>query len=160
MIALRYLGGFATDARHAMQGRRGMIPKFAWPIGGLVALTVAACAADSSVVDELMVVPSYYDTLECPELAGQFHAASQRVNELTALREKAGKEPGGVVANALAYNTEYTKAEATKKYSQAAANRKGCDLAKKPAAAPSPHQDGGTGPHRHSERPALNGNSQ
>ena len=137
-----------------------MIPKFARAIGGLVALMVAACAADSSVVEELMVVPSYYDTLQCSELAGQFQGASQRVKELTALREKAGNEPGGVVANALAYNTEYAKAQATKKYAEAAANRKGCDLAKKPAAGPSPHQDVSTGPHRRSERPAPNGNTQ
>jgi hypothetical protein len=122
------------------------------PVGGLVALTVAGCAADSSVVENLMVVPSYFDTLECPDLNGQFQAASQRVNELTALREKAGKEPGGVVANALAYNTEYAKAEATKKYSEAAAIRKGCDLTKKPAVGAKPHPDGSTGPHRRGER--------
>jgi hypothetical protein len=137
-----------------------MIPKFARLTGGLVALTVAACAADSSVVEELMVVPSYYDTLECPELVGQFQGASQRVKELTALRERADKGAGGAVASALAYNTEYAKAEATKKYAEAAANRKGCDLAKKPAAAPSPHQDGSTGPHRRGERPAPSGVSQ
>jgi hypothetical protein len=137
-----------------------MIPKFARLMGGLGALTVAACAADSSVVEELMVVPSYFDTLQCSELAGQFYGASQRVKELTALREKAAKEPGGAVANALAYNTEYAKAQATVKYSEAAANRKGCDLAKKPAAAPSPHQEGSPGPHRRSERPTVNGISQ
>jgi hypothetical protein len=137
-----------------------MIPKFARLMGGLGALMVAACAADSSVVEDLMVVPSYFDTLQCSELAGQFNAASQRVKELTALREKAGKDPGGAVANVLAYNTEYAKAQATVKYSEAAANRKGCDLTKKPAAAPSPHQDGSTGPHRRSERPTVNGISQ
>jgi hypothetical protein len=137
-----------------------MIPKFARLTGGLVALTVAACAADSSVVDELMVVPSYYDTLECPELVGQFNGASQRVKDLTALRDRADKGGGGAVANALAYNTEYAKAQATKKYAEAAANRKGCDLTKKPAAAPNPHQDGSTGPHRRSERPVPNGISQ
>jgi hypothetical protein len=138
------------------------IPRAARPKGALIALAVAACAADSTVVDNLMVVPSYFDTLECPDLNGQFQAASQRVNELTALREKAGQEPGGVVANALAYNTEYAKAEATKKYAQAAANRKGCDLTKKPAVAPKPHQDGSTGPRRHGERadPARSGISQ
>jgi hypothetical protein len=136
------------------------VPRFVRPTGGLVALTVAACAADSSIVENLMVVPSYFDTLECPDLNGQFQAASQRVNELTALMEKAGKEPGGVVANVLAYNTEYAKAEATKKYSEAAANRKGCDLTKKPAA--KPHPDGSTGPRRHGDRaaPARSGISQ
>jgi hypothetical protein len=180
MIALRYLGSCAAQARRAanaglcqdwcvtcrsatkpaMQGRRGMIPKFTRLIGGFVALTAAACAADSSVVEELMVVPSYFDTLECSELAGQIQGASQRVKELTALREKAGNEAGGAVASALAYNTEYAKMQAVKKYAEAAANRKGCDLTKKPAAAPPPHPDGSTGPHRRGERPAPNGISQ
>jgi hypothetical protein len=62
---------------------------------------------------------------------------SQRVHELTILREKAADDPGGVVANALTYNTEYAKAEATKKYVEAAANRKGCELPKKRLSVPS-----------------------
>jgi hypothetical protein len=138
------------------------VPTFARPIGGLVALAVCGCAADSTVVADLMVVPSYYDTLECSELTAQFRAASQRVNELTALREKAGKDPGGMVANALAYNTEYAKAEASKKYSEAAANRKGCDLASSPPISAKPKPDGPTGPRLPAEHPprALGGISQ
>lgn len=50
---------------------------------------------------------------------------------------KAANDPGGVVANALAYNTEYAKAEATKKYAEAAANRKSCELPKKRPSVPS-----------------------
>ena len=107
------------------------IPHFVRPMGGLVALAVAACAADSAMVEGLMVMPSYYDTLQCSELVGQFVASSQRVYELTMLREKAANEAGGVVVSALAYNSEYVKAEATKKYAEAAANRKGCELPKK-----------------------------
>jgi hypothetical protein len=138
------------------------VPTFARPIGGLVALAVCGCAADSTVVENLMVVPSYYDTLECPDLTAQFRAASQRLKELTALREKAGQDPGGVVANALAYNTEYARAEAMKKYSEAAASRKGCDLAKKPPVSAKPKPDGSTGPRRRGEHlePALGGISQ
>jgi len=110
---------------------------FARPMGVLVAMAVAACA-DSSMVEDLMVVPGYYDTLECPELVIQFQAASQRVRELTMLRTKASNEPGGVLANALAYNTEYARAQATLRYSQDAANRKGCDLSKKAAVGTKP----------------------
>jgi len=138
------------------------VPTFARPIGGLVALTVCGCAADSTVVEDLMVVPSYYDTLACPELTAQFQGASARLKELTALREKAGQGPGGMVANALAYNTEYARAEATKKYSEAAANRKGCDVAKTPPVSAKPKPDGATGPRRRGEHlePALGGISQ
>jgi len=113
------------------------IPHFVRPMAGLVALAVAACAADSTVVEGLMVMPSYYDTLQCSELVGQFVASSQRVYELTMLRERAANEPGGVVVSVLAYNSEYAKAEATKKYAEAAANRKGCELPKKRLSVPS-----------------------
>ena len=138
------------------------VPKFVPPIGGLVALAVASCAADSTMVEGLMVMPGYFDTLQCSELAGQFHTASQRIYELTLLRDKAANQPGGAVANALAYNTEYAKAEATKKYSEAAANRKGCDLGKKPPVAAKPSPEGSTGPRPGGQRqqPAFGGISR
>jgi len=110
---------------------------FARPMGVLVAISAAACA-DSQVVEDLMVVPGYYDTLECPELVIQFQAASQRVRELTMLRTKASDEAGGALANAVAYNAEYARAQATLRYSKDAANRKGCDLIKKTAVATKP----------------------
>jgi hypothetical protein len=64
------------------------------------------------------------------------------------LREKAG-----AVASVLAYDTEYAKAKATKKYSEAAANRKGCDLSKKAPAGATPRPEGLTGSHPHGEHP-------
>ena len=79
-----------------------------------------------------MVVPGYFDTLDCRELLNQFRAASQRINELTLLRTKAGGQTGGAVANALAYDTEFARTQATKKYAESAAKQKGCDLGKKP----------------------------
>jgi hypothetical protein len=124
------------------------VPKFVPPMGVLVALASAACAGDSAVVDNLLTMPSQFDTLECKELVGQFQSASQRVYELTMLREKAG-----AVASVLAYDTEYAKAKATKKYSEAAANRKGCDLSKKAPASAPPRPEGSTGSHPHGEHP-------
>jgi hypothetical protein len=64
------------------------------------------------------------------------------------LREKAG-----AVASALAYNTEYAKAKATKEYSESAANRKDCDLSKKASASAMPRPEGSTGSHPHGEHP-------
>jgi hypothetical protein len=107
------------------------VPKFVPPMGVLVALASAACAGDSAVVDNLLIMPSQFDTLECKEL-----------------REKAG-----AVASVLAYDTEYAKAKATKKYSEAAANRKGCDLSKKAPASATPRPEGSTGSHPHGEHP-------
>ena len=141
------------------------VAKFVRPMGGLVALAVAACAADSTLVEGLMVMPSYYDTLQCTELVGQFVTSSQRVYELTILREKAANDPGGAVAAVLAYNSEYAKAEATKKYVEAAANRKGCELPKKtigaqprPEASTAAHPQGSTSPRPRGE--GLSGISQ
>jgi hypothetical protein len=124
------------------------VPKFAPPMGGVVALAIAACASDSAVVENLVIMPSRFDTLECKELVTEFQSASQRLNELTMLREKAG-----AVASVLAYDTEYAKAKATKKYSEAAANRKGCDLSKKAPASGTPRPEGSTGSHPHGEHP-------
>jgi hypothetical protein len=142
------------------------VPHFVGPMGGLVALVVAACAGDSTVVESLMVMPSYYDTLQCSDLVGQFAASSQRVYELTMLREKSANDPGGVVASTLAYNSEYAKA--TKKYAEAAAHRKGCELPKKtigaqprPQASTAAHPES-TSPRPRGERPqsGLGGISQ
>jgi hypothetical protein len=154
-----YLGSIARDRDRAENARfcpdpgflaRGrsagmQVPKFVLPTGGLVALPIAACAGDSAVLDNLLIMPSRFDTLECSELVGQFQSASQRLYELTMLRENA--------ASALAYDTEYAKAKATKKYSEAAANRKGCDLSKKTPASAVPRPEGSTGSHPHAEHP-------
>jgi hypothetical protein len=124
------------------------VPKFVPPMGVLVALAIAACAGDSAVVDHLLIMPGRFDTLECKELVSEFQSASQRLYELTMLQEKAG-----AVASVLAYDTEYAKAKATKKYSEAAANRKGCDLSKKAPASATPRPEGSTGSHPHGEHP-------
>jgi len=61
----------------------------------------------------------------------KYKAADTRVKELTALMEKSGS----AIANALAYNSEYASARANKRFAEEAAERKGCDLSNKPAAA-------------------------
>jgi len=102
----------------------------------LMAAALAGCAADSRLVENMMVVPSYYDTLECRELVGQYAAASSRVKELAALMEKAGGGPGGAFVNALAYDTDYARARATERAAGEAAARKNCTLPKDAAAKP------------------------
>jgi hypothetical protein len=102
---------------------------------------LAGCAADSPVVENLLVDPGFYDTLNCTDLVREFQSNENRVKELTPLMEKSGAGAGGTVVNALAYNTDYAKARAASKYAEAAARRKGCNLAikvepKKPDAAP------------------------
>ena len=116
-----------------MRAKRGAIAV------GLVAGTVlAGCAVDSPIIENILVVPSYYDTLSCTELVGQIRGAEGRIKELSGLMEKSSSSAAGPVVNALAYNTDYAKARATQKYAEDAARRKSCDFTKKvePIAAP------------------------
>jgi hypothetical protein len=96
------------------------------------ALLMAGCAADSPILERALVMPSAYDPLTCPEVVAKYKAADGRVKELTALMEKSGNP----VANALAYNSEFASARASKRFAEEAAARKGCDLGNKPAPAP------------------------
>ena len=94
-------------------------------------LLLAGCAADSPILERALVLPSGFDPLTCPEVIAKYKAADGRVKELTALMEKSGSP----IANALAYNSEYASARASKRFAEEAAERKGCDLGNKPAPA-------------------------
>ncbi len=92
----------------------GRVAGFALVAG---ASLLAGCAADSPILEQLMVVPGYYDTLSCPELIAKLRSATERVRELILL---------------MAYNTEYAKARSTQKHAEEAAVRKRCDLSPEP----------------------------
>ncbi len=100
-------------------GRFALLAAASW-LGG--------CAADSSMLDQLMVVPGYYDTLGCPELVAKLRSSTERVRELILLMEKSGEDSAGAIVNAVAYNTEYAKARSNQKHAEEAAVRKRCDL--------------------------------
>jgi len=100
-------------------------------VGVVAAAALTGCASESPIVDNILVVPGYYDTLPCPELVAAFQSSSTRVKELTALMERSASGSAGPVVNVMAYNTDYAKARATQKNSEDAARRKNCDLTKK-----------------------------
>jgi hypothetical protein len=102
---------------------------FAWLAAGLL---IAGCAADSPALQSVFVMGSEYDPLTCPDVVRKYKSADNRAKELAALREKSGS----AIANALAYDTEYTTALANVRYAEQAAARKGCDLGNKPPAQP------------------------
>ena len=102
--------------------------------GFAAGLLTAGCATDSPMLQRSLVMQSAYDPLSCPEVVAKYKGAEARTKELGALREKSGS----AIANAIAYDTEYTQALANKRYAEEAAERKGCDLTGKPPAAPQP----------------------
>lgn len=91
-------------------------------------LLLAGCAADSSFVERSLVMPSGFEPMPCPELVQKYKASDARMKELAALMEKSGSP----IANALAYDTEYATARASKRFAEQAARKKGCDLGEKP----------------------------
>src|ERR1700674_5674961 len=103
--------------------QRGRIAK---PALLAAASLLSGCAADSPILDQLMVVPGYYDTLGCPELIAKLRSSTERVRELILLMEKSGQDSAGAIVNVVAYNTEYPKARSTKKHAEGAAARKRC----------------------------------
>ena len=103
----------------------GRVAGFALAAG---ASLLAGCAADSPILEQLMVVPGYYDTLSCPELVAKLRSATERVRELILLMEKSAEDSAGAIVNAVAYNTEYAKARSNQKHAEEAAVRKRCDL--------------------------------
>ena len=114
-------------------------------VGRLMLIATASllsgCAADSAMLEQLMVVPGYYDTLGCPELIAKLRTSTERVRELILLMEKSGENSTGAIVNAVAYNTEYAKARSTQKHAEEAAVRKRCDLNAEPG-------NPGTGPEQ------------
>ncbi len=79
----------------------GRVAGFALVAG---ASLLAGCAADSPILEQLMVVPGYYDTLSCPELIAKLRSATERVRELILLMEKSGENSTGAIVNAVAYS--------------------------------------------------------
>jgi hypothetical protein len=97
-------------------------------------LLLAGCAADSSIMERALVMPSAFDPLSCPELLTKYKDADARMKQLAILMEKSGSP----VANALAYDTEYATARANKRFAEQAAQKKNCELADKPVSLEAP----------------------
>src|SRR5262249_22946875 len=94
------------------------------------------------MLDQVMVVPGYYETLSCPELVEKYRTATQRVRTLIPLRENYSEEFGGALVNAVAYNPESARARSVKKHAEETAVLKRCDFNEepppKPAGSPEP----------------------
>jgi hypothetical protein len=89
---------------------------------------LAGCAADSGIVENLLIVPGSFDVMDCPALIARYRLESARVARFTMLMERSASEPAGPIVNAVAYNTDYAKARANQSASERAARAKGCDF--------------------------------
>jgi len=105
----------------------------------VAAASLAGCAADSALVEQLFVVPDNYDTLDCPGLIANLRTSTERVRQLILFMEKAGQDAAGSIVNVVGYDTEYADARAIQKNVEEAAVRKRCDLSERanPVADPS-----------------------
>lgn len=123
------------------------------PLAGVLLCTaVVGCASEGSWLETVMVVPGYYDTLECRDIVNQVKGQAGRIKELSELIEKSGHGVAGSVVNVMAYQTDLAKAHATYDAAERASKRKGCDESDKPgspAAAPANPPSAGAKPPRH-----------
>ncbi len=96
----------------------------------LAAAAVAALAGCSLNTDEVatsFVAPGKFDLFSCQQIRALMLTKANRVEVLKELMEKAGKSPGGGVAVALAYRTEYVTEYGEWRILQDTAVRKNCD---------------------------------
>jgi hypothetical protein len=92
----------------------------------LLALVFAGVLAGCS--SEALVRPGRYGYYNCDQLAMTGKERAQREAELKGLIQKAGQGPGGEVAIALAYRTEYLTVQGELNELEAAATAKKCNM--------------------------------
>jgi hypothetical protein len=115
------------DAAGTCRSLRRIARTRAW-LGVLAASLLVRCAPEAPTTESLLVVPGYYDTLDCRELTERVQKSTRRATELEKLRERSAGGAGGSVVNVLAYDTDFAKARAEQRNATEAATRKGCDL--------------------------------
>ena len=103
--------------------KRNLIP-------AVLTCALAGCAADSGIIDSLLVIPGAFESMDCPELIARYTSESAQVAKLTMLMEKSANDPAGPIVNSVVYNTDYAKARANQGAAARAARTKSCDLTK------------------------------
>jgi hypothetical protein len=102
-----------------------------------LAVTLAACASGGTPNDNMgsfLVAPDKFVLYNCQQLAERAVAVAARQKELEALMAKAGPEPGGRLASAVAYDPEYAELRGDANELRRASGEKNCKSM--PGAAP------------------------
>jgi hypothetical protein len=93
----------------------------------LFALGLAGCGALSDdTAGRAMMAPGRFDFHPCPNIEAAILAARTRRTELEQLMARSEQSPGGALANALAYRTEYVQKGGELQELARAANDKKC----------------------------------
>ena len=96
-----------------------------------VALTLiaGACGCSTSVdeaASRLVAAPGQYNTYDCGNIHAQIAAQQALHMELQQLMARASQGPGGAVAGAMAYRTEYVQTQGLLEELKRAENEKRC----------------------------------
>ena len=103
----------------------------------LAAALLVGCAENQMAGHLLYMTPYNFEKLTCEELKGKAGAATTRVKDLEALRDKAGTSTAGPVVNSVVYGPDYTRARWEQRLYQEEFDRKNCG-APPPAPLPPP----------------------
>lgn len=93
----------------------------------IVSATIGGCSLNTDEIATSFVAPGKFDLLSCQEIFQQARIKFTEIEKLRDLMDKAKQGPGGDVAVALAYRTEYTTRYGEWRTLQDTAVRKNCD---------------------------------
>lgn len=102
-------------------------PPFQITAAVIAAVAVGSCSLNTDEIATSFVAPGKFDLLSCQEIFQQARIKFTEIEKLRGLMDKAKQGPGGDVAVALAYRTEYTTRYGEWRTLQDTAVRKNCD---------------------------------
>ena len=102
-----------------------------FPLISCVALlALAGCGSIGDPAGFGVVSQDRYDFMNCKEIIGHRNTQTARMKELGDRIEKAEASPGGFIAGAVAYRSEYVQARALAAAADRAAKLNNCDAPK------------------------------
>ena len=99
-------------------------------ISCFAALALAACGSVSDPAGFGVVSQDRYDFMSCKEIINNRNGQQARMKELGERIEKAEASPGGFIAGAVAYRSEYLQARALAAAADRAARLNNCEAPK------------------------------
>jgi hypothetical protein len=108
--------------------RREHRRNFAGLFAGLLAALLAGCSTSADIVGTALVDPAQFTFYKCPDLIARYRTAMERERELRELMDRAAKDAGGALVNALAYRSDYVAVRGELNLLHKVAAEKNCTL--------------------------------